>query len=133
MSEPFSIRTYPELALIELTLRGCWSPDDFRSFQAEMRSAISRVSSPTDGFICLTDAMALAVQPQEIVKSFQAFLELPGVAARRTAFVTSSQLSRFQADRIKLAADQKNFDSAQSARTWLLPPSPKEKAGHCPA
>jgi len=68
----------------------------------------------------LNDISGMAIQSQDVIAKWQAFLTNPAHRSRRLAFVVASALARMQLQRAIGDRDAQVFTNAQEAEQWLF-------------
>jgi len=117
----FSIDLEPSRDFIRVRLSGFFSVEDIERFQAELHSAHRRLGcSSRGGPLTLNDISGMAIQSQDVIAKWQAFLTNPAHRSRRLAFVVASALARMQLQRAIGDRDAQVFTNAQEAEQWLF-------------
>lgn len=107
--------------LLEITLEGYWSMDDFREYEAEMGAKHMQIAKQAEYYRVLSDARDFAVQSKEVAQAFDSlFNHRRGDNFGRLAILVSSALSSMQAKHVSPSADVRVFTNEAEARKWLL-------------
>ena len=114
----YSIRHDQTLNILEITVGGFWTVDEFGAFVRELQCALS-VAPGKEVPMSLYNYTGAAIQSQEIVALMQDLAR--GVApGRKVAMYTEGRLARMQARRVAMAgARMRIFDSRSEAMAWL--------------
>lgn len=117
----FTIELDPARDLVRIRLSGFFSVDDVARFQAELLLAHRRLAcSRRGGPLTINDISDMAIQSQDVVARWGAFLADPAHRSRRLAFVVGSTLARMQLQRVIGGRDAKVFTAADEAEQWLF-------------
>ena len=96
----FTIELDPSRDLVRIRLSGFFSVDDVGRFQAELQLAHRRLGCGRGGGpLTINDISGMAIQSQDVVARWSAFLADPAHRSRRLAFVVGSTLARVQLQR----------------------------------
>ncbi len=117
----FTIELDPSRELVRIRLSGFFSVDDVGRFQAELLLAHRRLGCGRKGGpLTINDISGLAIQSQDVVARWSAFLADPAHRSRRLAFVVSSTLARMQLQRAIGGRDAMVFTDTDEAERWLF-------------
>lgn len=117
----FSIELDPPRDLVRIRLSGFFSVDDVTRFQAELLLAHKRLRcGRRGGPLTINDISGMAIQSQDVVARWGAFLADPAHRSRRLAFVVGSSLARMQLQRAIGGRDARVFTDAAEAERWLF-------------
>lgn len=117
----FSIDLEPRRDLVRIRLCGFFSVDDIGRFQAELLLAHRRLGCGRKGGpLTINDISGMAIQSQDVVPRWSAFLADPAHRSRRLAFVVASTLARMQLERVIGGRDAQVFTDAAEAERWLF-------------
>ena len=117
----FTIELDPSRELVRIRLSGFFSVDDVGRFQAELLLTHRRLGCGRKGGpLTINDISGLAIQSQDVVARWSAFLADPGHRSRRLAFVVSSTLARMQLQRAIGGRDAMVFTDTDEAERWLF-------------
>ena len=117
----FTIEIDPARDLVRIRLSGFFSVDDVGRFQAELLVAHRRLGCGRKGGpLTINDISDMAIQSQDVVARWSAFLADPAHRSRRLAFVVGSTLARMQLQRVIGGRDAKVFTAADDAEQWLF-------------
>ena len=117
----FTIEIDPSRDLVRIRLSGFFSVDDIGRFQAELLLAHRRLGcGRRGGPLTINDISNMAIQSQDVVARWGAFLADPAHRSRRLAFVVGSTLARMQLQRTINGRDAKVFTAADEAEQWLF-------------
>lgn len=107
--------------LVRIRLSGFFSTDDVDRFQAELLLAHRRLGcGRRGGPLTINDISDMAIQSQDVVARWGAFIADPAHRSRRLAFVVGSTLARMQLQRVIAGRDAKVFTAADEAERWLF-------------
>lgn len=121
----FTIDLDPARDLVRIRLSGFFSVDDVGRFQAELLLAHRRLGcAHRGGPLTINDISDMAIQSQDVVACWEAFLADPAHRSRRLAFVVGSTLARMQLQRTIRGRDAKVFTTVDEAERWLLANAP---------
>ena len=116
----YDIKTDTRLNIVEITLEGLCSMDEFTAFVGDLCTTLGRYppgSKPPASLYNFTNAL---IQTQEVVAAMIALAENPAMKQRTVALYTDGALARRQAQRI---ADRRTnmrvFNNRQSALDWI--------------
>jgi|GEM_PF-1169849 len=118
----YCFRFDADTGLLSCKLEGFWAIDEARRYCRELESHADSIRRDYGRLLYLVDCTDLMTQAQDV----QHYLEqhgrcLIGSSADRTALVTTSTLTKRQAQRI-LPPDQLGvFDKRPAAKAWLEP------------
>ena len=117
----FSIDLDPSRDLVRIRLCGFFSVEDIARFQAELLLAHRRLDCGRKGGpLTINDISKMAIQSQDVVARWGAFLADPAHRSRRLAFVVASTLARMQLQRTIGNRDARVFTDAAEAEQWLF-------------
>ena len=117
----FTIELDPSRDLVRIRLSGFFSMNDVGCFQDELRLAHRRLGCGRKGGpLTINDISDMAIQSQDVVTRWSAFLADPTHRSRRLAFVVGSTLARMQLQRVIGGRNAKVFTAADEAEQWLL-------------
>ena len=117
----FTIELDPSRDLVRIRLSGFFSADDVERFGAELLLAHRRLGcARRGGPLTINDISAMAIQSQDVVARWSAFLANPAHRSRRLAFVVGSTLARMQLQRVIGSRDAKVFTATDEAERWLF-------------
>ena len=117
----FKVTYDPANKLLELTLDGYWSMDDFREFAAEMAAQHLQLIKHTPHYRVLSDARGFAVQSKDVSEAFGSLFNFRrNEDFGRFAILVASALSSMQAKHVSPNANVRVFTSEEDARSWLL-------------
>ena len=117
----FTIELEPARDLVRIRLSGFFSVDDVGRFQAELLLAHRRLGcGRRGGPLTINDISDMAIQSQDVVARWAAFLADPAHRSRRLAFVVGSTLARMQLQRTIGSRDAKVFTASDEAELWLF-------------
>ena len=117
----FTIDVDPPRDLVRIRLSGFFSVDDVERFAAELLLAHRRLGcARRGGPLTINDISGMAIQSQDVVARWGAFLADPTHRSRRLAFVVGSTLARMQLQRVIQGRDAKVFTDAGEAERWLF-------------
>ena len=120
-SATFSIDIDPSRDLVRICLAGFFSLDDVERFQADLSQAHQRLGCARKGGpLTINDISGMAIQSQDVVARWTAFLANPAHRSRRLAFVVGSTLARMQLQRTIVGRDAKVFTNVDEAESWLF-------------
>lgn len=110
--------------LVDVRLRGFFTPEDAGWISEEVRAAILTLGEDVGKHVTLYDATHVRVAPAETIEAVRASFASPAVRplwARRIAYVATSALLRRQLARITDAHPAlRVFGSRAEALAWLL-------------
>ncbi|RYF21148.1 MAG: hypothetical protein EOO77_06590 [Oxalobacteraceae bacterium] len=102
-------------------MTGFFSVNDIARFQAELLLAHRHLGcGPQGGPLTINDIRGMAIQNQEVVARWGAFLADPRHRSRRLSFVVSSALARMQLQRAIGDRDARVFTDPEEAEQWLF-------------
>ena len=117
----FTIELDPSRDLVRIRLSGFFSVDDVERFQAELLLAHRRLGcGRRGGPLTINDISDMAIQSQDVMVRWGAFLADPAHRSRRLAFVVGSTLARMQLQRAIGSRDAMVFTAADEAERWLF-------------
>ena len=117
----FSIELDPPRDFVRIQMSGFFSADDISRFQAELLLAHRRLGcGRRGGPVTLNDVSGMAIQSQDVVDRWRAFLADPAHRSRRLAFVVASALARMQLQRAIGGRAAQVFTDAAEAERWLF-------------
>ena len=117
----FTIEVEPSRDLVRIRLSGFFSVDDVGRFQAELLLAHRRLGcGRRGGPLTINDISDMAIQSQDVVARWRAFIDDPAHRSRRLAFVVGTTLARMQLQRTINGRDAKVFTAADEAEQWLF-------------
>ena len=117
----FSIELDPPRDLVRIRLSGFFGVDDIARFQAELLLAHRRLGcGRRGGPLTINDISGMAIQSQDVVARWRAFLADPAHRSRRLAFVVGSTLARMQLQRTIGGRDAAVFTDTDEAEQWLF-------------
>lgn len=117
----YSIDLDPPRDLVRIRLSGFFGIDDIARFQAELRLAHLRLGcGRRGGPLTINDISGMAIQSQDVVARWGAFLADPAHRSRRLAFVVASALARMQLQRVIGGRDAQVFTDGSEAELWLF-------------
>jgi len=116
----FTIRIWPQRRFVETVMRGFWTPEDRRRFDAELRAllpVLPAAGCPIRERVTLYDLTDFQVQAQEIIGGLMEMAADPAIESKRVAIVVLSGLLKLQARRVheKYAF----FETREAAMAWL--------------
>lgn len=117
----FTIDLDPPRDLVRICLAGFFSVEDIARFQAELLVAHRRLGcGRRGGPLTINDISDMAIQSQDVVARWGAFLADPAHRSRRLAFVVASTLARMQLQRTIGNRDARVFTDTAEAERWLF-------------
>ena len=117
----FTIDLDPRRDLVRIRLAGFFSMDDIARFQAELLVAHRQLGcGRRGGPLTINDISDMAIQSQDVVARWGAFLADPAHRSRRLAFVVASTLARMQLQRTIGDRDAQVFTDPAEAERWLF-------------
>ena len=117
----FSIDLDPLRDLVRVRLSGFFSVEDIARFQAELLLAHRQLAcARRGGPLTVNDISGMAIQAQDVVARWGAFLADPAHRSRRLAFVVASTLARMQLQRAIGGRDARVFTDTAEAERWLF-------------
>ena len=117
----FTIELDPSHDLVRIRLSGFFSVDDVGRFEAELLLAHRRLGCGRKGGpLTIADISGMAIQSQDVVARWSAFLANPAHRSRRLAFLVGSTLARMQLQRTIGGRDAMVFTAADEAERWLF-------------
>lgn len=117
----YSIDLDPPRDLVRIRLSGFFSVDDIARFQAELLLARRRLGcGRRGGPLTINDISDMAIQSQDVVARWGAFLADPAHRSRRLAFVVASTLARMQLQRVIGRRDARVLTDGSEAERWLF-------------
>ena len=117
----FSIELDPPRHLVRIRLCGFFSAADIARFQTELLLVHRRLGCGRRGQpLTINDISGMAIQSQDVVARWSAFLADPAHRSRRLAFVVASTLARMQLQRVIGGRDAKVFTDPTEAERWLF-------------
>ena len=117
----FTIETDPARDLVRIRLSGFFSVDDVKRFQAELLLTHRQLGCARKGGpLTINDISTMAIQSQDVVARWGAFLADPAHRSRRLAFVVGSTLARMQLQRVIGGRDARVFTDPVEAEEWLF-------------
>lgn len=128
----YSIVANVELGLLDITLRGFWTPADLDGFLADLRRAIATFPRGRGVPASLYDVTKAAIQSRDVVDAMRAAANSPEFASRRVALYTGLGLARRQARRIAESRDtMRVFETRGEALAWLASVRPPAISAAC--
>ena len=118
MEASYSITPDKSRNLARVKMAGFFTERDVQEFAATYRQVLTYLKAP--GHLTLVDITQMSIQSQDIVGAFAALLASPDVRSSKLAFITSSSLSRLQAQRLTDREGVEFFDRMDSAEDWLF-------------
>lgn len=117
----FEIEVDRSQSFVAMRLRGLWDSQTLARFKTELTLALGGLGRRQSGYVCLCDLTDFPVQTGKVVDAFSAFLQTPGVGARKTAFLANGALLKMQTKRISVLdeADDRFFADRAAALEWL--------------
>jgi hypothetical protein len=128
-SPHYSATLDPDRKLVQIMLRGHWTIDVARAYEAEFRAALAQFAHRgclLGEQITLIDITGFGVQSQEVAALLEPFAADQTIAPRRTAMVVGTMLAKLQARRV--APDYRIFVSREEALAWLIEPEALSRA-----
>lgn len=117
----FSIDLDPPRDLVRIRLSGFFGASDIARFQAELLLAHRRLGcGARGGPLTINDVRGMAIQTQDVVARWGAFLADPVHRSRHLAFVVASTLARTQLQRALGGRDAGVFTDKAEAERWLF-------------
>ncbi len=117
----YSIDLEPARDLVRVRMAGFFGVADIDRFQAELVGAHRRLGlGRKGGPLTINDVRAMAIQSQDVVARWGAFLSDPSHRSRRLAFVVASALARMQLQRAIGGRDARVFTDEAEAERWLF-------------
>jgi hypothetical protein len=115
-----AITTDIDRRIIEVTLEGMCSMQEFVEFVGELRATITQFPigpKPPATLYNFTEAL---IQTQEVVNAMKALAENPAMVHRTVAMYTEGALARRQAQRIaENRTNMRIFTNRQAALDWI--------------
>lgn len=121
MSNPhFKIAIDAPRKLVSMAISDLFNLSDVRDFFAAERAAVSRIGCAFGDHMVLIDVSGITPQQQDVVQEFQRTLSSMPIAAKKTAVVTQSTLTRLQTKRvIQIHGNAGIFEDMDEAQAWL--------------
>lgn len=117
----YTIELDPARELVRVRMAGFFAPEDVARFQAELQRVHRRLDCGAKGGpLTINDISGMAIQSQDVVARWGAFLADPAHRSRRLAFVVASTLARMQLQRVIGGRDAQLFTDAAEAERWLF-------------
>jgi hypothetical protein len=117
----YTIATDPQRGLIRIAIRGFWTSETMAAYRRDLMTAVEQLPPTPGGHVTLCDISESAIQSQQVMAEFQAFISRTPFRSRRIAIYTSSPLSRMQGKRLVAGrSDMAVFETVADAEAWLF-------------
>lgn len=118
MSYTIEVQTDPPL--LRVAMRGFWTMDTFNAYMRDCGAAMQQLVTRHGRFDTLGDCNDFPIQGPDVSAAFEHLKEMSAKTPQnRIAIVTSSALSRLQAERLVGNAHSRIFGSQAAALEWL--------------
>ena len=115
----YSIHYSPETRILEMTLEGRWTEQDFDTFEKAYVNALRTHSLGGKSIALLSDSREFPVQTQEVADRFSKLGAGSGARIEASAIVASSLLNKMQVERTMASDRMRVFLDIGEARAWL--------------
>ena len=116
----YTIDVLNERPLLRITMRGFWTMETFNAYVRDCGAAIQKLVAGHGRFDMLSDCNGFPVQGPDVSAGFERLKEMGSPAPQnRIAIVSSSALSRMQAERLMGGPHSRIFASEIAALEWL--------------
>lgn len=117
----FRIEYDEDSILLKLTLKGYWTMEEFKAYEAEVISVVQQINRRHKNFRILSESAEFEVQSIEIGAAFAEGLGIIAKAnAGPIALVAGSILNKMQAERVFPYPNVRVFLDSDAAREWIF-------------